>query len=171
MPLSQNYPPEVREKFVARVNGLFGGKLAPESFVLSQAYLYGSVNNNPNHRVEVIDGRVPRSARRHLCRIDLQGRQQGWRSRAQVIDFNGAGPQHRSRKDDDPEPVDRDKIEAALNVISSDCSYEDLAESRRRASLRARRSRLRTVRPVVGKSHAHQYTPTKARSAGAVRAR
>ena len=32
--------------------------------------------------------------------------------------------QHRSRKDDDPEPVDRDKIKAALDVISSDCSYE-----------------------------------------------
>ena len=56
VPLSQNREPEVREKFVARVNGLFGGKLAPESFVLSQAYLYGSVNNNPDHRVEVIDG-------------------------------------------------------------------------------------------------------------------
>ena len=26
--------------------------------------------------------------------------------------------------DDDPEPVDRDKIEAALNVISSNCPYE-----------------------------------------------
>ena len=55
VPLSQNHPPETREKFVARINGLFGGKLAPESFVLSQAYLYGSVNN-PDHRVEVIDG-------------------------------------------------------------------------------------------------------------------
>ena len=47
---------EVREKFVARINGLFGGKLAQESFVLSQAYLYGNVNNNPDHRVEVVDG-------------------------------------------------------------------------------------------------------------------
>ena len=46
----------MREKFVARINGLFGGKLAPESFVLSQAYLYGHVNDNPDHRVEVIDG-------------------------------------------------------------------------------------------------------------------
>ena len=57
LPLSKNYPPEWREKGVARVNGLFGGKLAPESFVLSQAFYYGSVNNNPNHRVEVVDGR------------------------------------------------------------------------------------------------------------------
>ena len=43
---------------------------------------------------------------------------------AQVIDFNGAGPQHRSRANDDPEPVDRGKIEAALDVVSSDCSYK-----------------------------------------------
>ena len=47
VPLSQNRAPEMREKFVARINGLFGGKIAPESFVLSQAYLYGNVNNNP----------------------------------------------------------------------------------------------------------------------------
>ena len=48
--------PRCGRRLVARINGLFGGKLAPESFVLSQAYLYGSVNNNPDHRVEVIDG-------------------------------------------------------------------------------------------------------------------
>ena len=55
MPLSQNYPPETRENLVARINGLFGGKIAPESFVLSQAYLFGHVDN-PDHRVEVVDG-------------------------------------------------------------------------------------------------------------------
>ena len=55
VPLSQHHPPETREKLVARINGLFGGKIAPESFVLSQAYLFGHVNN-PDHRVEVVDG-------------------------------------------------------------------------------------------------------------------
>ena len=39
-------------------------------------------------------------------------------------DFNGAGPQHRSHANDDPEPVERSKIEAALDVVSSDCSYK-----------------------------------------------
>ena len=67
---------------------------------------------------------VSRSSRRSLCRVDLQGRQQGWRISGAGHDFNGAGPQHRSRKDDDPEPVDPGKIEAALNVISSDCNYK-----------------------------------------------
>ena len=56
LPLSGNLPPDMREMLVARVNGLFGGKLAGESFTLSQAYLYGRVNDNPAHRVEVIDG-------------------------------------------------------------------------------------------------------------------
>src|SRR5262249_37095470 len=56
LPLSNNLPPDMRALLVARVNGLFDGKLASESFVLSQAYLYGSVNDNPAHRVETIDG-------------------------------------------------------------------------------------------------------------------
>ena len=54
--MSSNLPLDMRAVLVARVNGLFDGRLAPESFVLSQAYLYGSVNSNPAHRVEVIDG-------------------------------------------------------------------------------------------------------------------
>jgi len=56
LPLSSSQPPDMRALLVARVNGLFGGKLAVESFDLSRAYLYGSVNNNLAHRVEVIDG-------------------------------------------------------------------------------------------------------------------
>jgi hypothetical protein len=56
LPLSGNMPPQARAIMVARVNGLFGGKLAPESFDLSRSYLYGCVNGNPAHRVEVTDG-------------------------------------------------------------------------------------------------------------------
>ena len=55
-PLSQSHPPEARKKLVARLNGLLEGKLAGESFTLSQSYYYGSINDNSNHRVEVIDG-------------------------------------------------------------------------------------------------------------------
>jgi AAA domain len=56
LPLSKNLPPDTRRMLVAYINGLFDSRLAPESFVLSQAYLYGSVNHNPAHRVEVVDG-------------------------------------------------------------------------------------------------------------------
>ncbi|MBV8521709.1 MAG: recombinase family protein, partial [Acetobacteraceae bacterium] len=55
-PVSQELPPDKRAHLVGRLNGLFRGALAPESFTLSQAYYFGSVNGNPAHRVEVIDG-------------------------------------------------------------------------------------------------------------------
>ena len=123
VPLSQKLSPDAREKFVARVNGLFDGKLALESFVLSQAFYYGSVNNNPNHRVEVIDGKhLDKEDRTYAGSIFKDGSRVG--DHGAGIDLNGAGRQDRSRKDDDPEPVDRDRIEAALNVISSDCNYK-----------------------------------------------
>ena len=54
-PSSYPLAPEQREKLVGRINGLFGGAIEDESFVLSQAYLFGHVDN-PDHRVEVVDG-------------------------------------------------------------------------------------------------------------------
>src|SRR5258705_57038 len=39
-----------------RINGVLGGVLGAESWTLSQAYYFGSVGNNPHHRVEVIEG-------------------------------------------------------------------------------------------------------------------
>ena len=125
VPLSQNREPGVREKFVARVNGLFAGKLAGESFTLSQGFLYGSVNKSPHHRVELIDGRfLDRRDDLYAGSIFKDGSKVGGNSSAAGPDFNGAGPQSRSRKDDDPGPIDINKIEAALNVISSDCPYK-----------------------------------------------
>jgi hypothetical protein len=56
LPTSQPVPPGEREKLVARVNGLFGGVFAPESFTLSTAFYFGSVNSNPAHRVVVTEG-------------------------------------------------------------------------------------------------------------------
>jgi len=55
-PLSQEMPPGRRDHFLGRLNGLLRGIFAGESWTLSQAYYYGSVNRNPSHRVEVIDG-------------------------------------------------------------------------------------------------------------------
>jgi hypothetical protein len=56
LPTSCNQPPHERAKLVARVNGAFGGIFSDESFVLSQAYYYGSVNSNPDHRAVVVEG-------------------------------------------------------------------------------------------------------------------
>src|SRR4051812_6849979 len=41
--LSRPHPPEERERLVARLNGVLGGILAPESFTLSQSYYMGEV--------------------------------------------------------------------------------------------------------------------------------
>jgi hypothetical protein len=54
-PASQAAEPGERAKWVARVNGLFGGIFAPESFVLSQSYFFGHVNT-PEHRAVIVDG-------------------------------------------------------------------------------------------------------------------
>ena len=122
LPLSQNHPPETREKLVARINGLFGGKIAPESFVLSQAYLFGHVDN-PDHRVEVVDGDfLDLRDDLYAGSIFKDGSRVG-DGLAMPAPNGDHQQQHKSRTDDDPEPVDRDKIEAALEVVSSDCSY------------------------------------------------
>src|SRR5262249_43156466 len=56
LPTSKPLKPEQRTKLVARVNGLYNGVFSPESFTLSQAFYFGHVNNNPAHRVAVING-------------------------------------------------------------------------------------------------------------------
>jgi len=54
-PFSHELPPEDHYQMVARLNGLLGGVLAPESFTLSQSYYFGSVGGNPAHEVIVVD--------------------------------------------------------------------------------------------------------------------
>jgi len=56
LPLSKPVSPEEHQKLVARVNGIFGGALADESFVLSQAYYYGSIEGQPKPTVLTNDG-------------------------------------------------------------------------------------------------------------------
>ena len=56
-PTSTELPPVRRAHLVGRLNGLFGGIFAAESFTLSQAYYYGSVAGNPAHQVVLVDGR------------------------------------------------------------------------------------------------------------------
>jgi hypothetical protein len=55
-PLSEEVAADRRETMVGRLNGLFRGIFAGESFTLSQAYYFGSINRNPSHRVELIEG-------------------------------------------------------------------------------------------------------------------
>jgi hypothetical protein len=41
---------------VARVDHVCGGIFAPESYVLSQGFYYGSIKSNPAHRVIIVSG-------------------------------------------------------------------------------------------------------------------
>jgi hypothetical protein len=55
-PLSRSMPPEHRERLCARLQGILGGTLAPESFTLSQAYYYGGVTDGAAPETLLIDG-------------------------------------------------------------------------------------------------------------------
>jgi hypothetical protein len=54
--LSREHAPTERDRFMARLNGLFDGIFAAESWPLSQGFYFGSVAGNPSHRVVVIEG-------------------------------------------------------------------------------------------------------------------
>ena len=55
-PTSAPLPPAERKRLCAGLNGILGGALAVESFTLSQSYYFGRVADNPDHRVELVEG-------------------------------------------------------------------------------------------------------------------
>jgi hypothetical protein len=55
-PFSTELPSDRRHHMLGRLNGLFYGVFAPESWTLSQGYYFGAVDGNPAHRVAVIEG-------------------------------------------------------------------------------------------------------------------
>ncbi len=56
-PTSHAMAPSRRESLVARLNGLFVGALARESYTLSQAYYFGAITGADHHEVVALDGR------------------------------------------------------------------------------------------------------------------
>jgi hypothetical protein len=125
VPLSKNHVPASRAPMVGRINGLFHGSLAPESFVLSTSYHYGSVNNNPHHQAVVLDGGfLDLNDRLYAGSIDQYGHRIGHK------DFEQAkSTSKRSREPGNPfstinaDPADKNEIIAALAVIDTDCGY------------------------------------------------
>lgn len=83
-PLSREYPPAERERFVARLNGVLGGVLASESFTLSQTYYFGKVAG-ATYEVQTIEGDC----------IDLRGDLD-----ADAIGRDGGGVTARTEQDD-----------------------------------------------------------------------
>lgn len=56
-PTSRPMQPADRADLVARINGLFAGALAGESFTLSQAYYFGRVDGTPERDIVLLDGK------------------------------------------------------------------------------------------------------------------
>jgi hypothetical protein len=124
-PFSKNYPPASRASMVGRLNGLFEGTLAPESFKLSTAYHYGSVKNNPDHRVEVLDGQfLDLKDRLYAGSIDKDGHRVGHKDFEQTRSSVGkAGESGNAFSNHNPIPAGKDLIVAALAVIGPDCGW------------------------------------------------
>jgi putative DNA primase/helicase len=124
-PLSKNHPPASRAPMVGRLNGLFEGKLAAESFVLSTSYHYGSVNNNPHHRAEVLDGQfLDLKDSLYAGSIDKDGHRVGHKDFEQPRSSTGKpGEPGNAFSNYNPNPADKGKIVAALAVIDADCGH------------------------------------------------
>jgi hypothetical protein len=123
LPLSCNAPKTRHDILVATVNGLFGGALSSESFVLSQSYYFGSVNHNPEHRCEIIDGGfLDLDNRLYAGSIFSDGSRVGDDSPMQRVRnaHNEDGRVSRLRND---LPEDPAKVAFALSQISSDIPY------------------------------------------------
>jgi hypothetical protein len=75
MPVSCKLALDMRAKLCARVNGKFKGIFDAASFKLSQSYYYGMALDNPapNHRAEIIDGRMI-----DLCNDLYKFEKDGW---------------------------------------------------------------------------------------------
>jgi hypothetical protein len=96
-PFSAELPPDRHHQMVARLNGLLGGILSPESFTLSQAYFFGSVNGNPAHRAIVVEGTATLDRADELDEIAIgkpnggNGQVKAWGSpEAEIRDIIGA---------------------------------------------------------------------------------
>ncbi|WBX84688.1 AAA family ATPase [Sphingosinicella microcystinivorans] len=55
-PTSRSLSPDEREQLCARLQGILGGALAPESFTLSQSYYYGRVEGGAPVETIMVDG-------------------------------------------------------------------------------------------------------------------
>jgi phage/plasmid-associated DNA primase len=128
LPLSYNAAKTRHDILVATVNGLFDGKLAPESFTLSQSYYFGAVNRNPDHRCEIIDGKfLDLQSRLYAGAIFKDGSRVGDNSPVQrlreAMQSDGAGNHHAATRIRNTLPDDPAKVAFALNQISADCPY------------------------------------------------
>ena len=96
-PFSEALPAERRAPMMGRLNGLFRGVFAVESWTLSQAFYFGSINSNPAHRVDVIEGNS----------IDtLDELDETWTGRPNTVPVTATGPVARGGRLDEAEMLE-----------------------------------------------------------------
>jgi phage/plasmid-associated DNA primase len=129
LPLSYDAAKTRHDILVATVNGMFSGALSSESFVLSQSYYFGSVDHNPEHRCEIVDGEFLDVANRLYAgsifqdgsRVGDDSPMQRVRDEANNNDrHDGANSFSRAGHGVPDDPA---KVTFALNQISSDIPY------------------------------------------------
>jgi hypothetical protein len=128
VPLSKGYPPTSHASMVGRINGLFNGSLAPESFVLSLTYHYGSVDHNPHHQAMVLDGGfLDLNDWLYGGSIDQYGHRNGHKDfeqpKAKPGKSDDGSPGNPFLSVHNPYPADKAEIVAALAVIDPDCGW------------------------------------------------
>lgn len=116
-PLSREREPGVREALCARLNGALGGVLDGASFTLSQAFYYGAVKGRHPVETLLVDGNYLDLVE-GVAPLGKDGRP--WQARP------AADPHSLdSLLADPPPPVDWHAVNAALQAIPPDCSYDD----------------------------------------------
>ena len=106
-PFSQKLKPKQRAKMMARLCGLFGDIFSPESFKRSQAYYFGKLNDRSTHHCNYYTGDF----------IDKRGDLDARAKRTPAKRRSGNVIPIRTN------PIDRDLIISALEVIPSDAYW------------------------------------------------
>jgi hypothetical protein len=112
-PTSSGYDPPKRRHWMGRLNGLFRGSFARESWTLSQGFYYGSINSNPAHRVEVVDG---------FCIDHLDELDEAWQgppgSKASAVDYGGVSLETREDAELIRAAIEGDDFHVALCALA-----------------------------------------------------
>lgn len=104
LPFSTEYPPEARNRFLARANGVLGGILAGESFTLSQTYYIGHVN-----------GAVYEHA-------DVEG---DYIDQRNELDARAIWPEAKAKGDPKANQPDPDKVRRLIHEVMTGADYHD----------------------------------------------
>lgn len=116
-PLGREWPGADRQRFLARLNGVFGGSLDPASFNLSLSYYYGSIPGKPRVKVVLVDGSLFLD---DMASLDKGAR--GRRARRASEDDDVLGPRKSRGVKADIDPAEAERL---LMSIKNDERFDE----------------------------------------------